>query len=614
MSHEQPLDARHPLRRLPHTLIILSCLFSGSAIAFGGHGDMTRAAVGTGPGTTMGELVISFDGNEFHFGAEVVDKLRYASQHADDETTNARLLAAGSLEGMWLDPIAHCDNEEIEACTTRMIHAKAFASATFLNDEATVASIVAAAALDPDPTRLVELTVDRDGIRGLDLGGKDPHYVVGMALHAIQDFYSHTNWIDADGLNMPAYNNDLGRVGSSALGAAASACDGEGDYAGLSTTTLTSGYYVYDAERRAEHGDDLKLICEIPDGKCSHSETARSACGGNTEEPLRILGIAKDSSSHRGHIKAYSQAIESTRDYLCQVARAIVDGGGGDDVRIAAALSEFSGDSAPTSTATQAFTCASLHGAPESTTPGAYVKLFGSYRSQEWTNAAALVGHDAMLYGFQGGNLWRVSPVNGSYGRLPGDWSDTVAATRLGAYLYAVQSDTLYEVDPTDGDFRRLGNVDDWTNTVAMTAMDTARYGSRLYVIQNNMLWRVDPVDGSYSNLGDYWADTAAMTSHDGDLYVVQNSMLRRADEDGVYVRLTDPVWQNTAAMTTFEDHLYIIQSDTLYRVDPNDCTQSDCDRTVLGAEDDWNDTATMTIHGDNLYVIQDGRLWAVTP
>jgi hypothetical protein len=131
-----------------------------------------------------------------------------------------------------------------------------------------------------------------------DLADQDPIAAqadLGSALHTLQDFYSHSNWVEL-GNTFP--NPDLGRAGHTLtrLSADVQTCDGSK----LITDQLTSGY-----------GGEKDRVASP--GKCHH--------GGLLEAP-HLSGINKDtelavlSPHHKYHAEAARLAVLATTQYL----------------------------------------------------------------------------------------------------------------------------------------------------------------------------------------------------------------------------------------------------------------------------------------------------------
>lgn len=139
---------------------------------------------------------------------------------------------------------------------------------------------------------------------------------LGSALHTIQDFYSHSNWIE-DGNSGP--DPDVGRpVALPFAAASAATCSGftnTGPFcansSNLVTTLLTSGYYG---------GEDRPKPSTV--SKCSHGGPFDKSS--TPSDPLGYFreGINKDTrycdiSPHSGfHDAAASAAIEATKLFL----------------------------------------------------------------------------------------------------------------------------------------------------------------------------------------------------------------------------------------------------------------------------------------------------------
>jgi hypothetical protein len=123
---------------------------------------------------------------------------------------------------------------------------------------------------------------------------------LGGALHTIQDFYSHSNWVE---LGHDTPSPDLGRPGHqlSRLPASTPTCSGSV----LTTSALTSGYYP-DKDRVASTGT------------CRH--------GGLLDSASRFQGINKDTrmpllSPHSAnHELAASVATAATEQFLHDTA------------------------------------------------------------------------------------------------------------------------------------------------------------------------------------------------------------------------------------------------------------------------------------------------------
>lgn len=119
---------------------------------------------------------------------------------------------------------------------------------------------------------------------------------IGTALHAIQDFYSHSNWIE---LNNSGIESSFGRSKLADPETSLQACPNDPNVLGPSGGGgLTSGYYV------------TTTGCgPLPHaGKCYH---------GNYTAACR--GINKDLPAYTGHQTALSIAKTATRDFVMQI-------------------------------------------------------------------------------------------------------------------------------------------------------------------------------------------------------------------------------------------------------------------------------------------------------
>lgn len=123
---------------------------------------------------------------------------------------------------------------------------------------------------------------------------------LGSALHTVQDFYSHSNWVE---LGNSAPNPDLGRPGRtlSRLGPQVRTCSGTGSST-LVTNGLTSGYYP---------GEDRVFVT----GKCHHGGILDSTVAGiNKDSSLYLLSPHADR-----HEEAASLATTATVQFVEQL-------------------------------------------------------------------------------------------------------------------------------------------------------------------------------------------------------------------------------------------------------------------------------------------------------
>ena len=113
---------------------------------------------------------------------------------------------------------------------------------------------------------------------------------VADALHQVQDFYAHSNWISLAAGN--AVNPDLGvRPFSHPLATAAEkTCDAGSRLSSVGLTKLTSGYFQVNS-------------CEHPAGKCRHGGAG-------------CAGVNKDNARQPGFDKAQHLALIATKKYV----------------------------------------------------------------------------------------------------------------------------------------------------------------------------------------------------------------------------------------------------------------------------------------------------------
>ncbi|MBW4503085.1 MAG: hypothetical protein KME57_26845 [Scytonema hyalinum WJT4-NPBG1] len=122
---------------------------------------------------------------------------------------------------------------------------------------------------------------------------------LGTALHTIQDFYAHSNWVEL-GHSSPNINTKIGREIFSGADTKTLTCPTDpAILGGEGLKQLTSGYFIIDLESR---------ICGVPQGKCRHG--APLVCPD---------GLNKDDDSRPGFLTARTLAVNASRDYLDQI-------------------------------------------------------------------------------------------------------------------------------------------------------------------------------------------------------------------------------------------------------------------------------------------------------
>ncbi len=160
-------------------------------------------------------------------------------------------------------PLAHCDDELLPECTQRIIDIK---------------------------NNVIAL------LRASPPDGNEARRQLGRAFHTLQDFFSHSNWINISGADPGLGINVISRLlsfqqtcerGFSTLGA--------GTLAGFGLREPTTGYF--------------SLVLAPPDGKCNH---------GLGLDP----GIHKDEPSRPGHALARAAAVNATESLVRQILAA----------------------------------------------------------------------------------------------------------------------------------------------------------------------------------------------------------------------------------------------------------------------------------------------------
>lgn len=138
---------------------------------------------------------------------------------------------------------------------------------------------------------------------------------LGIALHTLQDFYSHTDWIERGNkkhskrwgkkpMQVGVKPRDIGRV-----------CDTKGlRYIGDAKPGpfLTSGYCIGNCVENC--------VTKVPKGKCSHGPYSNGICGDDPGDPilptLTNHGLNKDGWLRFKYPKARKQAIKATTYYV----------------------------------------------------------------------------------------------------------------------------------------------------------------------------------------------------------------------------------------------------------------------------------------------------------
>lgn len=237
--------------RLPKlTFILIAICWANSAFGFmnndDGHRGITNEALGS----------ISVD---------LADTKRGFSPKALDEIQSSIAGVDLPIWGEFSDAVAHCDDETLPACFQRVVDKK---------------------------KQVLDL------LKGARPDGKQARRILGQALHTVQDFYSHSNWVHEPGPNKNDINRELGVAWpNKKLGGDRATCieggvfEGNHILVGDGLTEITTGYF-----RKSG----------IPANKCNH--------GG----PL-YGGINKDAADTQFFKKARGLAVTATRVFVKQI-------------------------------------------------------------------------------------------------------------------------------------------------------------------------------------------------------------------------------------------------------------------------------------------------------
>jgi von Willebrand factor A domain-containing protein 7 len=223
-----------------------------------GHVGIVRAALSTITHTlTTGETI--------RFSNRAIDQVRDATAGVDE---------IFSPRGEFSVPMAHCDDELLPECTQRLITIKG-------------AVVIFARACE----------------------GEEARAQLGRALHTLQDFYSHSNWVNSPGPGNTSFNPVLGTGTIARLARSVATCVDDffdRTLTGAGLTNTTTGYFG---------------SVEPPAGKCAHGV-------------LPGAGIHKDERGRPFFNEARGRALEGTRDFINQILTTL----GSDDAAVRALM------------------------------------------------------------------------------------------------------------------------------------------------------------------------------------------------------------------------------------------------------------------------------------
>ncbi len=237
---------------------------------------IANSALGFDPNTEDGHMGIARDGvdtDEVSHTTAAGNTIRFTERALMDIRMAAALVDLFDMNVT----AAHCDDEQLQACSNRIGN---------LRD------------------RVISNLSD-DGRRN----GAYARDLTGRALHTVHDFYSHSNWVD---LGYAGVNSNLGssNVGPVAGPHEATCADDHATLAGAGLTRLTSGYWSW--------------TNDVPRGKCSHGL-----------EKLGVEffpGINKDFQGRPNFEAARAAAVQATADYVNSILTAA--GVSGNDIAV----------------------------------------------------------------------------------------------------------------------------------------------------------------------------------------------------------------------------------------------------------------------------------------
>lgn len=212
----------------------------------GGHRGITRDA--------LKSLIVDLASEKRTFSPDALHEIQSSVVFVDNV-----------IVGEFGDAVAHCDDETLPECFQRVIDKR---------------------------EKVLNLLK-----RGTP-DGKQARKVLGQALHTIQDFYSHSNWVHNPGPNKGDINRDFGVTGpKKTLGTDRATCiegglfEGNHVLTGDGITEITTGYF-----RKGG----------VPANKCNHGGPVYG-------------GINKDARDKQFFPKAREFAVQATRVFVEQI-------------------------------------------------------------------------------------------------------------------------------------------------------------------------------------------------------------------------------------------------------------------------------------------------------
>ena len=250
MGVSQGMTSVRPRRRVARALVLVAALLAAaSAFAFKptaeyGHVGIVRDAI-----TPITRTATT--GETLRFSERAISQIREATAGVDELFSD---------RGEFWVPTAHCDDELLPGCSQRILTIKA-----------TILSNLQSSGRD----------------------GEEARAQLGRALHTLQDFYAHSNWVNNPGPAHTSFDPDLGRTTVPRLGPTIPTCVDDffdGTLTGAGLTSITSGYFAIGS-------------AEPPPNKCAHGV-------------IPGAGIHKDAPGRPFFDQARARAVGGTRDFV----------------------------------------------------------------------------------------------------------------------------------------------------------------------------------------------------------------------------------------------------------------------------------------------------------
>jgi hypothetical protein len=228
--------------------VLLAILFGANGVAafkLAHHREITKEALGI--------KGVTFEGTSMKFPSEVLSFIALQQGALD----------AAPPTGQFTEAFWHVDDESFAAANENILKQR-----------------------DLIIKRLLEKPLEADDIDAARV-------FLARAIHGIQDFYSHSNWVE---LNKTDVNSDLGVSPFTfpIAGSTEKVCSAPGTLSDAGLTKLTSGYYQ----------GSLLEKCDVPAGKCRHGA---SSCE---------TGLNKDDTDRPGFEEAKRLATLATRKFV----------------------------------------------------------------------------------------------------------------------------------------------------------------------------------------------------------------------------------------------------------------------------------------------------------